>query len=265
MTMSQVSRWLPQALVGGGILVVLLSTNPFRFVENGQNLVVFSWFSGVQSSPLQPGFHVITPVVTSTYPFDIKTRALTWKDQDATAYGPRLVSLSRDGQVIRSEVTLQFRVSDPARVFTVLGPDPIYEDRIAPIVRSVIASETAAFSAQALYSTERPVLQAQIRERLSTYLQEFGITVIDLLLRDVTFDPDFVAAIEAKTIAENQLAQKEFEIEEARQNARSTVAAAQGEAGRLEAKADALNQNPEYLNVVKSGVLGDTLDTLITE
>jgi regulator of protease activity HflC (stomatin/prohibitin superfamily) len=109
------------------------------------------------------------------------------------------------------------------------------------------------------------VLQAQIRERLSTYLQEFGITVIDLLLRDVTFDPDFVAAIEAKTIAENQLAQKEFEIEEARQNARSTVAAAQGEAGRLEAKADALNQNPEYLNVVKSGVLGDTLDTLITE
>ncbi|MDX2271721.1 MAG: prohibitin family protein [Cyanobacteriota bacterium] len=256
------SRWLPQVILAGGALLIVLSTNPFRFVENGENLVVFSWFEGVKPTPLQPGFHLVTPIVTSTIPFDIKTRALTWKDEDGTAYGPRLVSLSRDGQEIRSEVTLQFRVSDPPTVFNTLGVD--YVDRIAPIVRSVIASETAAFSAQALYSTERPVLQVQIQERVSSYLQPFGITVQELLLRDVDFDPDFVAAIESKTIAENQLAKKEFEIEQARQDARSVIAEAQAEAGSLEAKANALTQNPEYLEVVKSGVLGDTLNTLVS-
>ncbi|MGK7878339.1 MAG: prohibitin family protein [Xenococcaceae cyanobacterium] len=257
------SRWLPLLLMGGGTLVLISTINPFRFVENGENLVVFSWLGGVQPTALKPGFHFVTPLITSTYGFDIKTQALTWKDDEASAYGSRLVSLSQDGQEIRSEVTLQFRISDAPKVFQTLGPN--YIDRIAPIVRSVIVSETAAFSAQDLYSTQRPVLQSQIRERVSDYLQEFGITVLDLLLRDVTFDPDFVAAIEAKTIAENQLAQKEFEIEQARQDSRSIVAQAKAEAGNLKAKADALSKNPQYLEVIKSKVFGETLDVMVTK
>lgn len=256
-------KWLPQIVIGGGILALTVLANPFRFVENGQNLVVFSWLGGVNATALRPGFHLVPPVITSTYVFDIKTQALTWKDADPRAYGPRLVSLSRDGQEILSEVTLQFRVSDPPTVFNTLGLG--YVDRIAPIVQSVIASETSAFAAQDLYSTQRPVLQANIRDRVAANLEPFGITVLDLLLRDVQFDPDFVKAIEAKTIAENRLAQKEFEIEQARQDARSTIANAQAEAGRLRAKADALTENPEYLDVVKAEVLGRTLETLVTE
>lgn len=255
--------WLPQAIMAGGVLALIILTNPFRFVGNGQNLVVFSWIGGVRPTALQPGFHFVFPVVTSTYPFDVKTQALTWKDQDPSAYGPRLISLSRDGQEIRSEVTLQFQVVDAPKVFNALGPS--YVERIAPIVQSVIVSETAAFSGQDLYSTQRPLLQGQIRERVSSYLEEFGIQVFDLLLRDVQFDPDFVQAIEAKTIAENRLAKKEFEIEQARQEARSTIATAQAEAGKIQAKADALKENPEYLDVVKAEVLGQTLEVLVTD
>jgi regulator of protease activity HflC (stomatin/prohibitin superfamily) len=89
--------------------------------------------------------------------------------------------------------------------------------------------------------------------------------VLDFLLRDVAFDKDFIEAINSKTIAENQLAQKSYEIDQSRQDAKTIISKAQGEAGRLAAKADALTQNPEYLKVVKSGVLGDTLDTLVTK
>jgi len=263
---AEVPSWLPQAVLVGGAVLLFLSASPFRFVENGQNLVVFSWVGGVQSQPLTPGFHVVLPLVTTTVPFDIKTQALTWKDNDTQdAYGPRIIALSRDGQEIGAEVTLNFRVSDPAKVYSTLGFDNDYRDRIAPIVRSVIASEAAGFSAQDLYSTKRPVLQAQIRERIASDLQQYGIQVIDFLLRDVRFEQDFVKAIEAKTIAENQLAKKSFEIDQARQDAKTVIARAQAEAGRLGAKADALTRNPEYLRVVKSGVLGETLDTLITK
>lgn len=256
--------WLPQAVIGAGIAVILLSSNPFRFVENGQNLVVFSWIGGVQSTPLTPGFHFVAPLVTTTVPFDTKTQALTWKDNDTAAYGPRIVALSRDGQEIGIEVTLNFRVNNPPKVYSTLG-DQEYQYRIAPIVQSVISSETAGFSAQDLYSTKRPVLQNQIRDRIATDLEPFGIQVTDFLLRDVKFEDEFVKSIEAKTIAENQLAKKSFEIDQARQDAKTSIARAQGEAGRLAAKADALTRNPEYLRVVKSGVLGDTLDTLITK
>lgn len=256
-------KWAPQ-VVGAIILVVLLtSLNPFRFVGNGENLVVFSWFGGIQRQPLEPGGHLVVPVVSQTVSFDIKTQALTWKDSgEANAYGPRIIALTRDGQEIGAEVTMQFVVSDAPRVYETLGTE--YIDRIAPIIRSVISSETSGFSAQDLYSTKRPLLQSQIREQVSTDLGRYGITVTDLLLRDVSFDKDFVSAIEAKTIAENQLARKSYEIDQATQEAKSNIAAAQAEAGRLAAKADALTKNPQYLRVVKSGVLGDTLDTLVT-
>jgi regulator of protease activity HflC (stomatin/prohibitin superfamily) len=259
-------RWLVLGAVGCMAFVVLVKLNPSRFVQNGENLVVFSWFEGVKPQALGPGFHVVTPLISTTYPFDIKTQALTWKEdvtQDKSIYGPRLIALSQDGQEIRLEVTLQYRVVDAPLVFSTLGPD--YINRIAPIVRSVIVSETAGFSAQDLYSTQRPILQAKIREQLSSYLNKFGISVLDFLLRDVSFSEDFVQVIEAKTIAENQLAQKSFEIEQARQEARTTIAEAQAEAGKLKAKANALTNNPKYLDVVRSNVFGETLDTLVTK
>jgi len=255
--------WLPQALIGGAVAVIFLSTNPFRFVGNGENLVVFSWFGGVQSNALDPGFHVIVPLISETIAFDVKTQALTWKDNDPNAYGPRLRALTKDGQEIGGEATLNFRIGDTPKVYTTLGTD--YIDRIAPIVRSVMSSETAGFSAQEIYSTKRPILQAQIRERVAADLQPYGVVVLDFLLRDVAFDKDFIEAINSKTIAENQLAQKSYEIDQSRQDAKTIISKAQGEAGRLAAKADALTQNPEYLKVVKSGVLGDTLDTLVTK
>lgn len=248
-----------------GILTFAFLAIPssFRFVGNGENLVVFSRLGGVKETPLQPGFHFVLPLFTSTYSFDIKTRALTWKDNDPNAYDPRLISLSRDGQEIRLELTIQYQVISPVQTFNSLGLD--YEDYIAAVVRSIVYSETGAFSAQALYSTDRSVLQAQIRELTTKPLQEQGIQVRDLLIRDVDFSAEFVKAIEAKTIAENQLAQKEFEIAQAREDARTIVSQARADAGQLKAKADALNRNPEYLEVVKSKVFGESLDTLVTK
>ncbi len=259
----QVGQWLPKAILGGAGVVLLAAGRPLRLVGNGENMVLFTWGGGVSPTPLQPGLHWVPPFVSRTVTFDVKAQALTWKDDDPSAYAPRLVALSQDGQQIQVEATLQFRIVDAPKVYTQLGEN--YLDRVAPIVRSVVLNETSGFSAQALYSTERPVLQGQIRERVALLLKGYGIEVLDFLLRDVDFDPDFVAAIEAKTIAENQLAQKQFEIEQARQDARSIIAQAEAEAGQLRAKAQALTQNPKYLEVVKASVLGSRLETLITK
>lgn len=262
MTNPTLQKWLPQ--IGGAVVLffLALTLNPFRFVGNGENLVVFSWFGGIQRQPLEPGAHLVLPVISETVSFDVKTQALTWKDNTEDAYGPRIRALTKDGQEIGAEVTMQFVVSDPPKVYETLGTD--YLDRIAPIVRSVISSEASGFSAQDLYSTKRPVLQGQTREQVAAELGQYGITVTDLLLRDVGFDRDFVAAIEAKTIAENQLAKKAYEIDQAAQEAKANIAAAEAEAGRLAAKADALTKNPQYLRVVKSSVLGETLETLVS-
>ena len=259
----QVSRWLPQLTLAGVVLILGAAGRPLRLVGNGENMVLFTWGGGVSPTPLQPGLHWVPPFVSRTVTFDVKTQALTWRDEDPDAYAPRLLALSQDGQLIAAEATLQFRIVDAPKVYTQLGEN--YLDRIAPIVRSVILNETSGFSAQALYSTERPVLQGQIRERVALLLKEYGIEVLDFLLRDIDFDPDFVAAIEAKTIAENELVKKQYEIEQARQEARAIISLAEAEAGQLQAKAEALTRNPQYLEVVKAAVLGSRLETLVTK
>jgi regulator of protease activity HflC (stomatin/prohibitin superfamily) len=264
---NQVPPWVFKAAVTVGFLGLVLVNSPVRFVGNGENLVVFSWFGGVQPQPLQPGFHWVMPLITTTFTFDVKTQALTWKGDPTQppaedVQDTRILILTRDGQQIGAEVTLNFVVSDPVKLINTLGPE--YIDRIIPIGRSVVASEAAGFAAQDIYSTKRPILQAHIREQISQDLTQYGITVQDLLLRDVAFDKDFVAAIEAKTIAENELGKKAFEIDQSRQDARTVVLQAEAEAGKLSAKANALNENPDYLRVVKSRVLGETLETLVT-
>ena len=100
--------WPWAAGLGCAAFLFFTIFDAFRFVDNGQNLVLFSRLSGLQEQPLQPGFHLVWPLLSETYAFDIKTRILTWKDNDPTAFDPRLVSLSRDGQEVRMEVSLQY-------------------------------------------------------------------------------------------------------------------------------------------------------------
>ncbi len=76
----------------------------------------------------------------------------------------------------------------------------------------------------------RKEIAAKIRGFLRENLEPRGIEVVDVLLRDVKLPARFKESIEAKLTAEQRVAQKQFELEQARKDAEIEVARARGAA-----------------------------------
>ena len=76
---------------------------------------------------------------------------------------------------------------------------------------------------------------------LHNILDPQGITIVDVLLRDVKLPTRFKESIEAKLTAEQVVQQKQFELEQARKEAEIEVARAKGAAQAQRIVSDTLN------------------------
>jgi regulator of protease activity HflC (stomatin/prohibitin superfamily) len=116
---------------------------------------------------------------------------------------------------------------------------------------------------------------------MASKLGENGLLFVDLILRNITFSPEYAASVEQKQVAEQQAQQARLVVESKRQEAEQARQAAQGQADSIvirakgdaesrliqaeaEAKAlqliaDALRDNPDlityqYVNKLAPGV-----------
>lgn len=68
-----------------------------------------------------------------------------------------------------------------------------------------------------------------MEERMAERMAEEGLTLTDLLVRDITFSPEYVASIERAQIAEQDAQQARFRVQQRVQEAEQARAVAQGE------------------------------------
>jgi regulator of protease activity HflC (stomatin/prohibitin superfamily) len=89
----------------------------------------------------------------------------------------------------------------------------------------------------------RKEIAAKMRGFLRENLEPRGIEVVDVLLRDVKLPARFKESIEAKLTAEQRVAQKQFELEQARKDAEIEVARARGAAQAQEIVRSTLSES----------------------
>jgi len=195
-------------------------------------------------------------------------------------------AISKDGQTINLDVTVIFRL-DPAQINQVHRNwrNGYLEAFIVPQARSEVRNVVSLYSAEEIYSGGRAALENQIFDGLTTQLQNEGFLLTDLLIRDISFSPEFTNAIEQKQIAEQQAQQAAFRVQQAAQEAEqarvtaqgqadASVIAAQGEAEgiriRAEAQAEALRmineilaENPNLIQWQYISQLGDQVRLII--
>ena len=61
-------------------------------------------------------------------------------------------------------------------------------------------------------------------------LGENGLSLVDFILRNITFSPEYAASVEQKQVAEQQAQQAAFVVEQRRQEAEQARQVAQGQA-----------------------------------
>jgi prohibitin 1 len=199
-------------LVGMGIvgfLLVILLFSSIAKVGTG-HVGVLTLFGKVQTGgTLGEGIHLINPLKTNN---ELSIQTQTLKESASVP--------SSEGLMMSLDTSLIYHLNPDraAEVFQKIGAD--YENVVVePTLRSAIREATASHTANALYTGEREMVAKQIYDQVSTQLNQRGLTVENVLLRDIQLPATLKAAIEAKQQAEQESLAMNFRLQKETQEA----------------------------------------------
>jgi prohibitin 1 len=198
-------------LIGLGIaafLLVILLFSCITRVGTG-HVGVLTLFGRVTGETLEEGIHLINPLKTNN---ELSIQTQTLKESASVP--------SSEGLMMSLDTSLIYHL-DPKRaaeVFQKIGAD--YENVVVePTLRSAIRESTASHTANALYTGEREMVGKQIFLQVSDQLTQRGLTVENVLLRDIQLPATLKAAIEAKQQAEQESLAMNFRLQKETQEA----------------------------------------------
>ena len=236
------------------IVIGVVASASVSIVDAGHRGVLLHWNAvDLTVQPLTEGLHFVTPFADSVVQMEIRTL----KFVKATS------AASKDLQTVSTEITVNYH-PDPGAVnilYQSVGLN--YENRvITPTVEEVVKQVTANYNAEELI-TKRPQVKADIEADISARLTEFFIATEIVSITDFQFSALFAQAIESKVEAEQKAFKAENDLKrievEARQHeaqavgiAAANIAQANGEAEAINIINDALANNPEYLEWLKT-------------
>jgi regulator of protease activity HflC (stomatin/prohibitin superfamily) len=217
-------------VIGGSVVVV----------EAGQTGVVLT-FGRVSPVVLQEGIHLKVPFAQNVIAINnriVKTEVTT-------------EAFSKDLQTVSTVIAVNYHInkSSSAEIYKQVGLG--YEDvLVVPAINEVLKAVTANYTAQQLVST-RGEVSVLLDENLNTKLNEYGIIVDDLNIINWDFTEEYISAIEAKQVAEQNLIKTRTEQEQAlviaNTEAQKQVIAAQAEADKIKLLADATAESNQTI------------------
>jgi len=143
-----------------------------------------------------------------------------------------------DGQEIFMDASVIYAI-DPEKVVDLhIKWQKRYPDELVrPLTRGIIRDAVSQFGVEEVYSSKRIEMTNQIRQDLENKFNDNGLVLIDFVLRNITFSPEYAASVEQKQIAEQQAQQARFVVEQRKQEAQQAIETAKGQAESVKIKA----------------------------
>ena len=238
-------------------------------VQPGFEAVVFNRLTGTEMVPRKEGIHLLIPALQFPVLYDVRTQTYNMASQSeerSVRVGDSLTGLTADGQRVDLDVTVRYRL-DPEQVAVLhqnVGPN-FLEKIIRPATQAVVRNVIARYSAIGVYSEQRAEIQDQVQVELAALMAQEGLLLQSLLLRNVEFSTEFQTAIEAKQIAEQEKQREVYKVEQAELIKQRVIVQAEGEAQAILLKGEALEQNPDVIQLEYVRNLPDTVKTIVSD
>jgi len=215
-----------------GILLILLGvfSSAFKQIDAGK-VGVKSLYGNVESDVLDPGLHIINPLLEVT-DFDVQTQNYTMsaaQTEGAQQGDDAIRVLSNDGLEVVIDLTVLYRVSaeDAPTIFKQIGVN--YIDKIVrPVTRTRIRDNAVYYDAVALYSTKRNEFQERIFKSIEADFKTRGLVLEQLLIRNINLPSSVKKTIESKINAEQDAQKMIFVLQKEKQEAERKRVEAQG-------------------------------------
>ena len=212
-------------------IVALFAFFSIRIVGVGQAGVIHT-FGVVDPISKPPGLLLKLPW-SALEQLNVRTQEFTMSSRTEEAglgADDAVQTLTSEGLTVGLDITVLFRLEfqQAPVVFRTIGPD--YQAIIVrPAIRNAIRDVVAQYTAQDLYTTGREQVAIQIEDQLISSLQPRGITIENVLLRDVRLPPVIQQAIDDKLAEEQRVQQAEFSRQRQEVEAQRRVVEAGGE------------------------------------
>ncbi len=249
------------------IIIGVVATASVKIVDAGHRGVLLHWDAvDLTVPPLEEGLHFVTPFQDDVVNIEVRT----------LKYASEARSASQDLQTVETTVTVNYHPDKEQihRLYKDLGLD--YESRvIQPAIEETVKQVTANYNAEELI-TKRPLVKSDIEFAIGERLNQFHIVTEVISITDFEFSNLFARAIESKVEAEQNALKAENDLKrievEARQReanalglANANIAEAKGEAEAIAIINQALAENPNYLEWLKTQAWDGKLPLVVGE
>jgi prohibitin 2 len=249
------------------IIIGVVATASVKIVDSGHRGVLLHWNAvDLTNPPLDEGLHFVTPFQDDVVNIEVRT----------LKYSSEARSASKDLQTVETTVTVNYHPDKEQihRLYKNLGLD--YENTvIQPAIEETVKQVTANYNAEELI-TKRPLVKDDIEFSIRERLNQFDVVTEVISITDFEFSDLFSRAIESKVEAEqnalraeNDLKRIEVEAKQREANAiglaNANIAEATGEAEAIAIINNALAQNPNYLEWLKTQAWDGKLPLVVGE
>ncbi len=223
-------------VVLAGALVLSTASAGIVFIQPEERGVVISALhaGGVRPEPLQPGLRWIIPFFENVvhYPISRQTYTMSIAPSEGSIQGDdSIAARTADGQEIFVDASVIYAI-DPTQVVKVHidWQDRYTDELVRPLARGVIRDVVSQYKVEEVVTTKRVEMTTKITDSMQQKMSDNGLSLVNFILRNITFSPEYAASVEQKQVAEQQAQQAVFVVEQRRQEAEQARQVAQGQA-----------------------------------
>jgi regulator of protease activity HflC (stomatin/prohibitin superfamily) len=254
-------------LVAWGAAVVLAAASMAVVVAPGQAGVMLL-FGKVQEEVLPSGLHFINPFA-SVVEMEVRTRNYTMSnttDEGQKKGDDSIQVITSDGLTVRLDCTIFYSLQQNmvAKIYREIGPD--VEDKILRSeIRASLRDAAANLLATELYTSKRQSFVDQVTKTLKASFESRGITMEQVLLRNVLLPDQITRAINDKIAADQEAQKMTFVLQKEKQEAERKRIEAQGQATAQQIVSQSLTpQILEYQRIQALRYIGEKGNLIIT-
>jgi len=192
---------------------------------------------GINKDVYTTGLHWITPGAERMhlFPTDVQLLSLTADPNERGRSDRRLPPLNiqtSEGYNVIVDVSVLFRIEDPYRVMTALGPGRLYEDSLViPRAEQLLRKRLGELDAEEFYSVAKRSERVRLAlEDLNAELVPAGVRALTVFVRRYAYDARYQQAIEQRKIQDQTVFKNKAEADMAQANAERDRIVAVGEA-----------------------------------
>jgi regulator of protease activity HflC (stomatin/prohibitin superfamily) len=220
------------------LFVISFISAGMKFIDPREVGVVISLFEdrGVRERPVKSGLHWVWPIFEEVvrYPVVMQSYTMAGRPTEGDKLGDDAIrARTSDGQLVIIDTTMLFQIdADLAVDLHILWQDRYIQDFIRPGLRAFVRSQASKFTVDEINSHKRKAFEDAVNELAKAHCQGTGIQPHVILVRNITFSPEYATSVEEKMTALQRVTEAEYK-------AKQVANMAKGEAEQIKIRARA--------------------------